>query len=89
MVAQRVSCDLVSRCLDLVDEYRRHHPEQREGQAHYNVLRREWPDLQHEVVGTDRNCYGDDRRLPAFLSWVERALSAEQREREEGRPGAL
>jgi hypothetical protein len=75
---------LISRYLDLVDEYMRRHPEEREGQAHYNALRLEWPHLQHEIVGTERDCFSADDRLPAFLDWVEHALAAEQRAAEDG-----
>ncbi|MFD7652361.1 hypothetical protein ACFV4N_00070 [Actinosynnema sp. NPDC059797] len=78
--------DLVSRYLDLLDDYVRHHPAERVGQAHYNALRLEWPHLEHEIVGTERDCFGDDRKLPAFLDWVERALTAEQRAAGGGRP---
>ncbi|WP_447005133.1 hypothetical protein ACRAKI_00810 [Saccharothrix isguenensis] len=35
--------------------------------------------LQHEIVGTERDCFDVDSRLPAFLDWVEHALAAEQR----------
>jgi hypothetical protein len=67
--------DAMSRYLDRVDEVIRGYPDQREGQAYYNALRMIWPDLQHEIVGTERDCYSDDRRLPAFLDWVEQVLS--------------
>jgi hypothetical protein len=76
--------DLISRYLDLVDEYMRHHPDQRVGQAYYNALRLEWPHLQHEIVATERDCFSSDSQLPAFLDWVEHALAAEQRAAEDG-----
>ncbi|MEU5690922.1 hypothetical protein [Actinosynnema sp. NPDC020468] len=64
----------MSRYLDLVDEYLRQHPDQRVGQAYYNVLRIGWPHLAPEV-----DCFSRDYRLPAFLDWVERALGEESR----------
>ncbi|MER5268457.1 hypothetical protein ABTZ99_40830 [Actinosynnema sp. NPDC002837] len=80
--------DLISRYLDLVNDYMRSHPEERTGQAHYNALRLEWPHLQHEIAGTERDCFSDDRQLPAFLDWVERALTAEERAIEDGQSRA-
>jgi hypothetical protein len=67
--------DAMSRYLDRVEKVRREHPDQREGQAYYNALRMIWPELQHEIVGTERDCFSDDRSLPAFLDWVEQVLS--------------
>ncbi|WP_189221396.1 hypothetical protein [Saccharothrix coeruleofusca] len=74
-----VVADQVSRYLDFLDEYLRQHPDEREGQAHYNALRTLWPHLQHEIAGTERDCFSLDRNLPAFLAWVEEALAADQR----------
>lgn len=67
--------DAMSRYLDRVEEVLRDYPDQREGQAYYNALRMIWPELQHEIAGTERDCFNDDRRLPAFLGWVEQVLS--------------
>lgn len=75
--------DMISRYLDLVDEHIRRHPDERVGQAHYNALRLEWPHLQHEIVGTERDCFSADSQLPAFLDWVGHALAEEQRQAEE------
>ena len=46
-------------------------PSQREGQAFYNAFRIRWPELEAEVVGTEWDPFNDDRRLPAFLGWLE------------------
>ena len=69
--------DVMSRYLDKVDEVFRGYPDQREGQAYWNALRMIWPGLQRGVVGTERDCFSDDRNLPAFLQWVEEVLSGD------------
>ncbi|WP_141979702.1 hypothetical protein [Saccharothrix saharensis] len=69
----------MGRYLDLVEAEMRRDPEMREGQAHYVALCRGWPHLHEQIAGTERDCFSVDRRLPAFLAWVEEALAAEQR----------
>jgi hypothetical protein len=74
------SVDGMSRYLDCVDEVLRDYPDQREGQAYYNAFRMIWPELEHEIVGTERDCFNDDRNLPAFLDWVEHVHLGDARE---------
>ncbi|MFD9736679.1 hypothetical protein [Umezawaea sp. NPDC059074] len=71
--------DAMSRYLDCVEKVLCEHTDQREGQAYYNAVRMVWPEHQHEIVGTERDCFNDDRRLPAFLDWVEQVLSQDIR----------
>lgn len=42
----------------------------REGQAAYNVLSKERPDLASQINGTDLDPFYDNERLPAFYDWV-------------------
>lgn len=63
--------------LDAVAEYRVYHQKEREGQAHFNVLR-QWDNvLASEVAGTDVDPFDDDNRLPAFLTHVARRMGEE------------
>jgi hypothetical protein len=59
-----------------VAEYAGQHPEQRTGQAHFNVLHRLHPDVADRARG-DRalDPFHVDERLPLFLVYVEVALS--------------
>ena len=47
--------------------YHDNHPAQREGQAAFNQLARENPDLADSIRGTDLDPFDDDERLPAVL----------------------
>ena len=50
------------------------HPDWREGQTFYNVVRNLRPDLAQQladIAATDLDPYTVDARLPAFLDWVD------------------
>lgn len=81
--------ELMGRYLDFLDGYLRDHPDQREGQAHYNAFRILWPHLQADVAGTERDCFSVDARLPAFLEWLEKALAREAIRRRWVRDGEM
>ncbi|RSN38537.1 hypothetical protein DMC64_41455 [Amycolatopsis sp. WAC 04197] len=55
------------RYLRRATQYHDDHPDQREGQAAFNQLKRERPDLAAEIRGTDLDPFDDSERLPAFL----------------------
>jgi hypothetical protein len=53
-----------------VVDYHRAHPEQRNGQAHFNVLYQMNPHLADEIRGTVLDPFHRDDRVPAFLTVV-------------------
>ena len=54
-----------------VDGYRRQHPQQREGQAHFNVFSIVHPDLAKGMDGFEgHNPFYDDGNLRPFLAYV-------------------
>ena len=60
--------------LDAVGVAAAAHPNWREGQTYFNVLRTLRPDLVDEVAavtGTGADAYTTDRNLPVFLEWLE------------------
>ena len=64
----------VDQYLDEVRATMERDPQQREGQAYFNAIRLRWPELQAEVIGTDRDPFSNDRNLPAFLDWLQARL---------------
>lgn len=50
------------------------HTQQRFGQAHYNSFRILYPWLENEIINTEFDCFNDDSKLPAFLTWVQASL---------------
>lgn len=60
-----------------VVDYRAQYPEQRQGQASFNVLRtnrRKWTD---EIHGTPLDPFYMDDRLPAFRKWLKEKFAQE------------
>jgi len=66
--------DVLDQYLDEVQATMERDPQQREGQAYFNAFRLRWPELQAEVIGTDRDPFSNDRSLPAFLDWLQARL---------------
>jgi len=66
--------DVLGQYLDEVQATMERDPQQREGQAYFNAIRLRWPELQAEVIGTDRDPFSNDRNLPAFLDWLQARL---------------
>lgn len=66
--------------LDAVADYREHHPEQRDGQAHFNVLSVWDITIAREIEAEGRqvNPFYNDDVLPAFLTFVARRMGEEQ-----------
>lgn len=54
--------------------YRANNSDQRIGQAYYNYLRIEYPELEEEIYNTHFDCFQLDDRLPGFLAWVQARL---------------
>ena len=50
------------------------HTQQRLGQAYYNSFRIIYPYLEDEIIHTEFDCFNDDSKLPAFLTWVQARL---------------
>lgn len=50
------------------------HTQQRFGQAHYNSFQILYPGLENEIINTEFDCFNDDSKLPAFLTWVQASL---------------
>lgn len=51
---------------NLAARLREQHPDWREGQLHFNALRRVAPDVAGHVTATDADPFYLDARLPAF-----------------------
>lgn len=62
-------------------DYLSHHPQQRRGQAHFNVLYIMYPHLANSVRCTEIDPFHVDERLPYMLDFVYDAL---RRMEEEG-----
>jgi len=64
-----------------VTDYMSHHPTQRRGQAHFNVLYVMYPHIANQVRGCEIDPFMDDTLLPYFMDFVYDAL---RRMEEEG-----
>lgn len=60
--------------LSNVRDYIKFYPEQRRGQAHFNVLYVMYPALGNSVRCTEIDPFNDDERLTFFLDFVYDAL---------------
>lgn len=56
--------------------YAEDHPDQRNGQAHYNAVR--LLGLPAHEAPPEADCFSVDKRLPAFLAWLARYLAEQQ-----------
>lgn len=63
-----------------VNDYRMHHPEQRRGQAFFNVLYVMYPALGNSVRGTEIDPFNDDERIPYMLDFLYDALKRMEEE---------
>ncbi|XVV04023.1 hypothetical protein ACQPW3_00900 [Actinosynnema sp. CA-248983] len=68
--------DLMGEYLDALERFLQD-PDMREGQAYFCALGRSFGHLAADVIGTERDCFSVDARLPAFLEWLEKALARE------------
>lgn len=59
-----------------VAAYRARYPEQRSGQAHYNVLATMDGHLADQVLGTKLDPFYQDARVPEFLAWLSKQAFA-------------
>ena len=57
--------------LEAVQSTIKAHPSYREGQAFFNTLALQRPDLSEQIVGTDLDPYATDKRIGGFLRWIE------------------
>jgi hypothetical protein len=69
--------DEFTRYQNRVDRYRKEHPEQRYGQAAFNVLYDERPELANQVRATLLDPFHVDERLTAFLRFIEPHMRAQ------------
>lgn len=60
--------------LTYVQRYQAMHPEQRRGQAHFNVLYIGHPSIANEIRGTEVDPFYDDSRIVDFLESVYHAF---------------
>lgn len=60
--------------LDQAVGYVTDYPEQRLGQAYFNIFRIMYPQYEHEIFGTEFDCFHDNSKLPGFLTWVQAKL---------------
>lgn len=63
-----------------VNDYLHHHPQQRRGQAHFNVLYIMYPHLANSVRGTEIDPFNVDVKIPYMLDFVYDALRRMQEE---------
>jgi len=55
-----------------VNLYMNDHPEQRYGQALFNVLDIEYPELSKQIIGSMNDPFYYDYKIPNFFIWLEK-----------------